>query len=73
MRATRVSPSCTIPVRNSASRIYSGQGTVAYYAFTDSTIDTTGTGEEHCMFYQRSLEIERRLETTLDLIRSGEY
>jgi biotin operon repressor len=25
------------------------------------------------MFYQRSLEIERRLETTLDLIRSGRY
>lgn len=25
------------------------------------------------MLYQRSLEIERRLDTTLDLIRSGEY
>lgn len=25
------------------------------------------------MLYQRSLEIERRLETTLDLIRSGGY
>ena len=25
------------------------------------------------MFYQRSLEIERRLETTLDLIRAGRY